>query len=115
MKNINWFSNFVVFSTKPFRNNFLVDGLENLRLVDLAMNKLNDENEVVRYWAVHSITNPGITKQLNSTNAADLKLARNIIGRLTGLVDNGAPEIVPDAPPNTIDGVEASPQSSAPQ
>ncbi|MHC4395948.1 MAG: hypothetical protein ACYS1A_09880 [Planctomycetota bacterium] len=72
----------------------LVDGLEDLRLVDLAMNKLNDENEVVRYWAVHSITNPGITKQLNSTNAADLKLARNIIGRLTGLVDNGAPEMI---------------------
>jgi hypothetical protein len=71
----------------------LVDVLEDLRLVDLAMNKLNDENKVIRYWAVHSITNSGILKQLNSTEAADLRLARDIVERLKGMIDEEGPEI----------------------
>jgi len=72
----------------------LVDVLEDLRLLDLAMNKLNDENKVIRYWAVHSITNSEILKQLNSTEAADLQLARDIVERLKGLIDKEGPEII---------------------
>ncbi len=71
----------------------LVDVLEDLRLSDLAMNKLNDENKIIRYWAVHSITNSGILKQLNSTDAAVLKLARDIVERLKGMIDKEGPEI----------------------
>ena len=72
----------------------LVDGLSDLRLADLAMEKLNDDNTVIRYWAVHSVTNPGITKQLNSTKAANLNLARSIVGRLKGLVEEASPETI---------------------
>ena len=49
----------------------LIDGLEDLRLADLAIGRLKDENMAVRYWAVHSVTNPGITGQLNSTKIAE--------------------------------------------
>lgn len=45
----------------------LVDGLEDLRLADLAIEKLNDESAAVRYWAVHALTNSGIKAQFNST------------------------------------------------
>ena len=72
----------------------LVDGLSDLRLADLAMEKLSNHNTVIRYWAVHSVTNPGITKQLNSAKAANLDLARNIAGRLKGLVEGASPEII---------------------
>ena len=72
----------------------LVDGLSDLRLLDLAMEKLNDDNTVIRYWAVHSVTNPGITKQLNSAKAANLNLSRNIAGRLKGLVEGANPETI---------------------
>ncbi len=72
----------------------LVDGLSDLRLADLAMEKLNDENTVIRYWAVHSVTNAGITKQLNSAKAANLNLARNIVGRLKRLVEGASPETI---------------------
>lgn len=72
----------------------LIDGLEDVRLVDLAMSKLNDESKVIRYWAVHSITNPGITKWLNSGSADDLKLAADIIKRLKELVKQACPEII---------------------
>ena len=72
----------------------LVDGLSDLRLLDLAMEKLNDDNTVIRYWAVHSVTNPGVTKQLNSAKAANLNLARNIVGRLKGLVERASPETI---------------------
>ena len=45
----------------------LVDGLEDLRLADLAIERLNDESAAVRYWAVHVLTNSGIKERLNST------------------------------------------------
>ncbi len=72
----------------------LIDGLEDLRLANLAMEKLNDKNTIVRYWAVHSITNAGIIKQLNSGEAAGLTLAEKIVGQLKELVDQVGPEII---------------------
>ena len=71
----------------------LVDGLEDVRLVDLAVGLLKDENTVIRYWAVHSVTNPDITEQLNSAEAANLKLARSVVEQLKGLVEQSCPEI----------------------
>jgi len=70
----------------------LVDKLENLRLADLALDMLRDENTVIRYWAVHSVTNPGVTEQLSSGKAADLQLARRVAEHLKGLVESSAPE-----------------------
>lgn len=72
----------------------LIDGLEDPRLANLAMEKLNDENMVIRYWAVHSITNPGITEQLNSGEVADLILAKTIVEQLKELVEGANPEII---------------------
>jgi len=72
----------------------LVDKLENLRLADLALGMVRDENTVIRYWAVHSVTNPGVTKQLNSGKAANLQLARRVAEHLKGLVESSAPEIL---------------------
>jgi len=70
----------------------LVDGLENLRLADLALGMLKEENTVIRYWAVHSLTNSGFTKQLNSGKPADLQLAGRIAKQLKELVEVSAPE-----------------------
>lgn len=64
----------------------LVDELKDLRLADLAMAELDDESPVIRYWAVHAITNPAIVEQLNSGKNADLQLAKNIIERLEKLI-----------------------------
>jgi hypothetical protein len=72
----------------------LVDSLEDLRLADLAIKWLSDENEAIQYWAVHSVTNSGITEQLNSGGADGLKLAERITEQLKGLVDSGSPEIL---------------------
>jgi hypothetical protein len=69
----------------------LVDSLEDLRLADLAIKQLNDEN-AIQYWAVHSITNAGIIKQLNSGGAANVELAERITKQLKGLVENSSPE-----------------------
>ncbi|MHC4387839.1 MAG: hypothetical protein ACYSX1_04445 [Planctomycetota bacterium] len=69
----------------------LMDGLEDPRLADLALKMLKDENAVIRYWAVHSLTNPGITKQLNSGKSTP-QLALRIVNELKGLVDSCAPE-----------------------
>jgi hypothetical protein len=72
----------------------LVDGLEYLRLADLGLDWLNDENSVIRYWAVHSVTNAGFIKQLNSSEGSNLKLAERIGEKLKGLVDSSGPEIL---------------------
>jgi len=64
----------------------LVDHLENLQLADLAIGMLKDENTVIRYWAVHSVTNPAV--------ASNPKLARKIAEQLKGLVASSGPEII---------------------
>lgn len=65
----------------------LVDGLKDARVAELAIGMLNDENRIIRYWAVHTVTNPAVAEQLNST--ADIKLAGTIVGRLKALVEGG--------------------------
>jgi len=72
----------------------LVDNLENLRLIDLAIPILKDDSAAIRYWAVHSVTNPGIRKKLTSSNSDNSKLAQRITEQLKGLVDSSGPEIV---------------------
>ena len=71
----------------------LVDGLSDLRLADLAMEKLSNHNTVIRYWAVHSVTNRGFMEQLNATEGAKLK-AGSIVEELKKLVDSSGPEIL---------------------
>ncbi|MHC4337814.1 MAG: hypothetical protein ACYSTG_07695 [Planctomycetota bacterium] len=72
----------------------LIDSLENLKLADLALGAMKDENAIIRYWAVHSVTNPGFTKKLNSGKAANLQLARRIAEQLKVLVAGSSPETI---------------------
>jgi hypothetical protein len=70
----------------------LVDSLHDPQLSDLAMKWLDDENKAIQYWAVHSITNPGIIEQLNSKEAANLELAGKITEQLKKVVESSSPE-----------------------
>lgn len=72
----------------------LIDGLEDPRLADLAIEKLNNENIAICYWAVHSVTNPGITKKLNFTGVDNLKLAKRITEQLAKQLRRASPEIM---------------------
>jgi hypothetical protein len=72
----------------------LADSLQEPRLADLAIKWLDDENNAIRYWAVHSVTNSGITGRLNSGGAANLELAEKITKQLKGLVESSSPEIL---------------------
>lgn len=72
----------------------LVDALEDLRLTDLAIEKLNDESAAVRYWAVHALTNSGIKAQLNSTGGSISQTAKRIIEVLRKAVEKSEPEAV---------------------
>ena len=70
----------------------LIDGLHDLGLADLVMGMLKNENMVIRYWAVHCLTNTDIITQLNA--AANSKQASAIAAQLKGIVNNSTPEIV---------------------
>ena len=72
----------------------LIDGMEDLQLADLAIERLQNENEVIRYWAVHCLTNPAIIKQLNSETMSNVKLATTISEHFQKLVEISSPEII---------------------
>ena len=72
----------------------LIDGLEDMRLADLAMGWLKDQNMVIRYWAVHSLTNPAIVQQLNQGTTSNSGLATTIIAQLKEVVETSKPEII---------------------
>jgi len=72
----------------------LMDGLQDLGLADLAMAMLKNENMVIRYWAVHCLTNPGIIKQLNAETESNSNQASVIAGHLKELIETSTPEIV---------------------
>ena len=72
----------------------LIDGLEDLRLADLAIARLKDNNMVIRYWAVHSLTNPAIVQQLNSGPASNPQLAQTITKQLKEIVPTSKSEII---------------------
>ena len=71
----------------------LIDGMEDLSLRDLAIPMLKDENMVVRYWAVHCLTNPAIVQQLNAA-ASSSGPATTIADQLKGLIETSSPEIL---------------------
>ena len=72
----------------------LIDGMEDLRLADLAMGMLKNQNMVIRYWAVQSLTNPAIVQQLNSGTTSNPKLAATITQQLGEIVQTSKPEII---------------------
>jgi hypothetical protein len=68
--------------------------MEDLRLRDLAAPMLKDENMVVRYWAVHCLTNPAIIQQLNSGTTSNPETATTIAAQLTEVIETSSPEIL---------------------
>ena len=72
----------------------LIDGMEDLRLADLAIERLKNENAVICYWAVHCLTNPGIIKQLNSETMSNAILAQTIAEQFKELIESSGPEII---------------------
>ena len=72
----------------------LIDGLEDTRLLDLAIEQLENENTTVRYWAVRCLTNPVIINKLNSGEASDIDLAQNITEQLKQQIEKSSPEIL---------------------
>ena len=72
----------------------LIDTLEDTRLLDLALKMLNDKHDVVRYWAVHGVTNAAVVKKLNAGGSTNSQLAGVIAEALTKQVDNSSGEIL---------------------
>jgi len=70
----------------------LMDGLHDLGLADSAMAMLKNENMVIRYWAVHCLTNTNIITQLNAATNSNQTSA--IAAQLKELIENSTPEIV---------------------
>jgi hypothetical protein len=72
----------------------LLDKLENVRFAILALNQLENENVVVRYWAVQCLTNPEVISQLNAGDAPNPNLAQEIAAKFKNIVPKSRPEIL---------------------
>ncbi|MHC4293181.1 MAG: hypothetical protein ACYSTX_02715 [Planctomycetota bacterium] len=70
----------------------LVDSLDNLRLIEHAVQRLTSENSIIRYWAIHCVSNASIIEQMNTTGADSLLLAKEIAGHLMSQVENAKAE-----------------------
>ena len=70
----------------------LINKLENVQLAILAKNKLDDKNAMVRYWAVSCIVNPQVINQLNSGEASNPGLPKEITTKFISIVSKSSPE-----------------------
>jgi len=68
----------------------VLDGLADLRLVDLPLKYVDSDKVVIRYWAVHCLTNPQVIEKLNS--AKEIDMVRKIAGRLDAAIATSNPE-----------------------
>jgi hypothetical protein len=72
----------------------LIDGLQDLQLADLAISMLKNQNMVIRYWAVHCLTNPAIIQKLNSSTTPGSVSARTVVEQLSELIESSTSEIL---------------------
>lgn len=71
----------------------LIDGLQDMSLLNLAMSMLENKNQIVRYWAVKCLTNPNIVTQINA-DTENSGLGNNITGQLEKIIADSSPEIL---------------------
>ena len=71
----------------------LIDDLANIELSKLALDKTQDTDVTIRYWAVHALTNTKITEQLNSAETDQVSAAEEYVGVLKKTAKN---ETCPD-------------------
>ena len=64
----------------------LVDGLGDVRLLDLALGMVKSENKLERYWAVHAVTNESVLSQLNSGGFESIEYGGKILRELQGVI-----------------------------
>jgi len=72
----------------------IIDQLQDMAMADLAIGVLGHKNMMVRYWAVHSLTNPTIVAKLKAGGEAGLRTARVVGEQFKGLVGTSAPEVL---------------------
>ena len=64
----------------------LADGLENPRVSQAAIDFLDSPKKSVRYWAVHCLTNPQVTEELNNNPSDYAGLGDTIISEFEKIV-----------------------------
>jgi hypothetical protein len=72
----------------------LVEGLRDVQLADLVLDKLTDSNMAIRYWAVNSVCNAEVIEQINAMGAEGDRLTGQIVSRLASIVETSDDSIV---------------------
>jgi hypothetical protein len=72
----------------------LLDGLKDPRLVDAAVRVISQENNGVRYWAVHASTDQALWIKLSQNQAAAAQLADRIMAECNRVIETSSPEVI---------------------
>ena len=72
----------------------LINGLDDVQFAVMPMQKLEDNNVIVRYWAVKCLTNPDVIEQLNSKKAKNPNLAQEITDKFENMAPKSRPELL---------------------
>ncbi|MHC4075362.1 MAG: hypothetical protein ACYSRR_05805 [Planctomycetota bacterium] len=71
----------------------LIDNLQDARLVDLATGQLENNGNLVRYWAVHCITDHVVVDRFAKTASGTVALGQ-ISDKLQAIVADSSPEVL---------------------
>ncbi len=65
----------------------LINDLQSLEASELVLDEINSDTQAIRYWAVHCLTNEGVTRELSEAETEDLRLAIQITERFKELIE----------------------------
>jgi hypothetical protein len=72
----------------------LVDEFDDIRLLELAVDKIDAQHKAISYWAVHMFCKDSIIQQLNAQKSTNLKLIIKATNSLKSLIGQADPEIL---------------------
>ncbi len=73
----------------------LIDGLQDPELADLSLDLVGkNDATIVRYWIVHSLSNPAIVAKLRTGGDEGIRRAGEIANTFTDIVDTSSPEVL---------------------
>lgn len=72
----------------------LIDEYDDIRLLELAVDKINAGHKAISYWAVHIFSKDSTIRQLNAEKSSNLKLVIKATNNLKSLIEKADPEIL---------------------
>lgn len=72
----------------------LAANLKSSKVTDIALEKINSTDTVVRYWAIKAVTQPDVVRDLKSDILQDKELLEKILTALNRITEDQIPDVI---------------------